>query len=149
METIKLIFDLEVEDGFPPISAEALHARPAQAGGFIVDNTPFFVEGIAAGDRVAAVPIEGVEQKYRFVEVLEASSNKAISIIFLNPHVVDVVRDELRLRGCYTEYGRFGKSDDVELLAVSVPESCDYESLRDYLTQLVEREQLSVAELAV
>jgi hypothetical protein len=150
MGNTKVIFDLEVnEEGFPPISSEALHATPSEEGGFVIDNTPFFVQGIAAGDRVAATPIPGAGAKYRFARVLASSSNKAISIIFLDPEIKQSVLEDLKSRGCYCEYGEFHKPGELDMLAVSVPESCDYDAVFEYLRALEEAEQLSFAELAV
>ena len=66
--------------------------------------------------------------------------------IFLSPDIKDVVFQELKHRGCYCEYGEFG---ELKMLAVSIPETCDYEELYSYLMKHEEDEQLSIAELAV
>lgn len=150
MDPIKIVFDLHTDDdGFPPIGAESLHAKADERGGFILDNTPFFVEGVAAGDRVEAVPMPGATGRYRFIRVLEPSPNKAMSIIFLSENTKETVFQELKRRGCYCEYGEFHKRGELEMLAVSVPETSDYESIRTYLSDLEENEELSFAELAV
>jgi len=51
-QNVKIEFPLEVEDGFPPIRVELLHARPVNADQFQVLNSPFFVENVAYGDLV-------------------------------------------------------------------------------------------------
>ena len=84
-----------------------------------------------------------------FDRVLEASSNKAISIIFLDPDVKDAVYQELKGRGCDCEYGEFGKDASLAMLAVSVPETCDYGSLSRWLGVHEAAGRLSYAELAV
>lgn len=148
-EFVKVVFPLEIdEDGFPPIASEALNAR-RESNGFALENTPFFVTGIALGDRVDGTPVQGLSDKFIFSRVIESSTSKAISIIFLDPEVKEIVYQELKRRGCYCEYGEFGKADELQMLAVSVPDSCDYESVARYLAEHEADGRLSYAELAV
>lgn len=148
-EFVKIVFPLEVdEDGFPPIASEGLNAR-RESRGFVLENTPFFATGIALGDRVQGTPIHGVSDKFIFSEVIEPSTSKAISIIFLDSDVKELVYQDLRRRGCYCEYGEFGQGDKLQMLAVSVPENCDYESIARFLAQHEASNRLSYAELAV
>ena len=46
---IKLIFDLEVTDDWPPVSAESLWLEDSETG-YQVKNIPFFLEDIAYND---------------------------------------------------------------------------------------------------
>ncbi|WP_052556625.1 DUF4265 domain-containing protein [Enhygromyxa salina] len=143
----KIIFDLEPdEDGYPPIGSEGLNAIGLDDGTFILDNTPFFVTEVALGDRVVAEQIPDSEGRFAFSHVLEPSSEKAISIIFLADHLGEEIFQNLRARGCYCEYGEFGS---LKMLAVSVPEACDYRDLRKYLMYHRKKKHLSFAELAV
>jgi len=146
-EHVKIVFPLDVdEDGFPPIGSEALNAQRGTLG-FILENTPFFVTGIALGDIVEAKPTPS--GKYDFVQVIQASTNKALSIIFIDTTAKDAVCEELRRRGCFCEWGEFGKDGSLQILAVSVPDSCPYESVVAYLDRLEQDDRLSYAELAV
>jgi hypothetical protein len=146
-EYVKIVFPLEVDDdGFPPIGAETLNARVSETEGFVIENTPFFVTDVALGDRVDGQAIPGAGHKYSFTRVLESSSAKALSIIFLEQSIKENTYQELKGKGCYCEYGRFG---ELEMLAVSVPESCDYSRVFEYLSECEERDLLSFAELAV
>jgi hypothetical protein len=149
MDFVKIVFRLPVEeDGFPPIASEALNAR-RDAEGFVLENTPFFATGVSLGDRVEGTPDQGVSDRFTFSQVIESSTNRAISIIFLDSGVKENVYQELKLRGCYCEYGEFGKDGQLQMLAVSVPESCDYESVARYLSEHEAGGRLSYAELAV
>lgn len=75
VEFVKIVFPLLVDDdGFPPISSESLNARKTKSGS-IIENTPFFVTGIALGDCVQGKPIPGQPDKFVFDGVLEASEN--------------------------------------------------------------------------
>ncbi len=148
-EFVKIVFPLEIDDdGFPPIASESLNAR-AEEDGFILDNTPFFVTGIGLGDLVHAHPIPNQPGTFMFANVLRSSAAKSISIIFLAHDIVEDVLQTLKARGCICEYGDFGAREPLRMLAVSVPASCDYKAIAEYLAELEERELLSYSELAL
>ena len=142
--TVKIRFVLDVDDGFPPVGAETMHASAApQADVYVVDNTPFFALGVALGDHVAARPAsDGVLE---FESVIRESGAKAISIIHMEDGHVDV-RAELTRKGCYCETGRFGT---MAMLAVSVPPECSYAPIRDFLAELEDEGAISYSELAL
>ena len=146
---VKIVFPLEIiEDGFPPISLESLNAR-RDAAGFVLDNTPFFATGVALGDRIDVEPIRGKADHYTFKQVAVSSTNKALSIILLEAGVKESVYQQLRQRGCYCEYGEFGQGGTLQMLAVSVPDDCDYEAVTQFLDEVEAQGRLSYAELAV
>jgi hypothetical protein len=146
---VKITFPLDVdEDGYPPVASETLNARLVEDG-FILENTPFFATGVALGDCVEAQPIHGAEPRYLFSGIVRSSTSKSLSIIFLDPAVRDSVYQHLKQLGCYCEYGEFGPSKDLKMLAVSVPDSCDYDALASYLYEHENKHSLSFAELAV
>ena len=148
-EIVKIVFPLCVdEDGFPPISSESMHAQP-DGHCFVIENTPFFVMGVALGDRVYATPMSDQRNCYTFDTVALASGHKAVSVILLNSGIRNAVYQELKKRGCYCEYGEFGRGGILQMLAVSVPVDCEYEGIARYLAELEEQDQLSYAELAV
>ena len=50
---VKVVFDLpRDEDGWPPAATESLWAIPVTPDTARLDNTPFFVRGVAAGDLI-------------------------------------------------------------------------------------------------
>ena len=54
----KVYFQLEMdEDGYPPFDVESLWVSTIDKGVGIIDSIPFFVKGIALGDRVAFVEV--------------------------------------------------------------------------------------------
>jgi hypothetical protein len=78
---VKVKFDLEIiEEGYPPISAEYLNGLLQNDGVVRLENTPFFVEGVALGDLVSCT---GRPPNLVFDFVLKESDNKSISIIFI------------------------------------------------------------------
>lgn len=148
-EFVKIVFPLEVdEDGFPPIASESLNARAVE-GGFILDNTPFFATGVGFGDVIEALPIPNQPGAFLFTNVVRSSGNKSISVIFLDHETVENVFQALKGYGAVCEYGEFGVREKLQMLAVSVPASCDYSSIAEYLAALEVRELLSYSELAL
>lgn len=79
-DLVHVIFELDVEDGWPPVSAERMWARDLGNDRYRLDNVPWFVRGIAEGDVVRALPEAG-EGWPVFVERLEWSGNLTIRVI--------------------------------------------------------------------
>ena len=143
----KVFFRLDVnEDGYPPVGIESLNAKKLSDGTFQLDNTPFFVEGIALGDIVSADLIPDSDERYWFDEVLAQSDNQSLSIILIDNNSSDEVALKLKALGCYCEYGEFG---NLKMLAVSVLSGCNYNEIFEYLEKLEDAETLSFAELAI
>lgn len=56
-DLVRIRFALDRDaDGWPPAESEGLWAEPIDGGGFRLDNTPWFVRGVAADDVVDAEP---------------------------------------------------------------------------------------------
>ena len=143
---IKVVFHLEQdEDGYPPIAVEMLNARTLENGTFQIQNAPFFTENISYNDIVKASPTD-VSEQYRFDEVVEQSGFTSLSIIILDSSMDTFLMDLLRGLDCVIEYGEFGV---YRVLAVAVPDTTDYASLREQLQSIEDRELISFAELAV
>jgi hypothetical protein len=52
-QSVKVIFELpQDEDGWPPAGSEGLWAVPVTPDVVRLDNTPFFVRGVATGDLI-------------------------------------------------------------------------------------------------
>lgn len=78
-EFVKIQFALEADaDGWPPAGSEGLWAIPLGDNRFRIDNTPWFVPGIAAGDVVRA---EERDSQWWFTERLESSGNCTVRVI--------------------------------------------------------------------
>jgi hypothetical protein len=143
---VKIAFPLEVdEDGFPPIKVELLNATQLSQRTFRIENAPFFTPNISFGDVVGA-EASGPNSQLQFTTVLDPSEFTSISVILLDPAMDTFLMDLLRGLGCVLEYGEF---DVYRVLAVAVPASTDYASLRAQLTSLEADSKLSFAELAV
>jgi hypothetical protein len=140
--TKKIDFELEVIDGFPPISIERLNAKPWGDKYFEIQNTPFFVPETAYGDIVAVA--QSGEGRLVFDGCVKPSTYKAISIIILDAEMDRQLMDDLRGRDCVVEYGEFGV---YRVLAVGVPSSSDYVAIRALLDGHKAKGKISFAEL--
>lgn len=142
----KIIFFLPIDqDGFPPISVELINATQIKEGVFKLDNTPFFTSDISFNDIVTASPTEHINQ-FEFIEVIEQSSFVALSIIIMDKSMDSFLMDFFRGLDCVIEYGEFGV---YRVLAVAVPKSVDYGSVRESLQSLENQELISFSELAL
>jgi hypothetical protein len=141
---VRVRFDIDVEDGFPSVSSELIHGDIVGNGLIKLDNTPFFVEGIALGDIVFCE--HHADELFEFKYIVEESGNKAISIIFIDVSVEERVYQKIKLMGHYCEYGEF---PEYSMLAVSVKKSHDLDGLISYLSDLEGSGKISYAELCL
>ena len=51
----KLFFNLEVIDGYPPVSMESVWAEVTEEGHFKINNIPFYSKEISFGDIVSVI----------------------------------------------------------------------------------------------
>ncbi|MEZ0580620.1 DUF4265 domain-containing protein [Nocardioides sp. MH1] len=79
-DLVKIRFDLDQDDsGWPPAESEGLWAATVEPNTFRIDNTPWFVRGVAADDLVEATPDRtGI---LRFVRVLERGGRVVVRVI--------------------------------------------------------------------
>lgn len=142
----KIVFTLERdEDGYPPISIEMLNAVPLEGGLFQIENAPFFVRDISFHDVVRASSTTAQGQ-FRFEGVIRPSSFTSLSIIILDASMDVFLMDLLRGLQCVIEYGEFGA---YRILAVAVPSTTDYDTLRVQPQSLEDKKLISFSELAV
>ena len=141
---MRVKFDLDVEDGYPPISSELIHGEEMSNLHVKIANTPFFVEGVALGDIVLCKPYS--DGLLEFVSLVEESGNRAISIIFIDLAAAETVYQEIKSMGHYCEYGEFPQ---YAMLAVSVDKGASLSPLVSYLSELEHGGKISYAELCV
>jgi Domain of unknown function (DUF4265) len=143
---VKIAIHLERnEDGFPPLSIELLNADQVSGDTFRIRNAPFFAPNVAYQDLVRARP-STVAGQFDLIDLVESSPFTCISIILLDATMDQFMMDLLRGMDCVIEYGEFGV---YRVLAVAVPPSAAYTSLRATLDDLEARELISYAELCV
>lgn len=92
-----------------------------------IDNIPFFAKNIAAGDIVS---VENDEGQLYFDELIQASGNSVVRIVFFNENNIPQVTKELERMGCNWEGSHLTK-----LISVDIPKDISYEKLRSYLVK--------------
>lgn len=143
-DEVRVRFDLEVdEEGFPPISAEFLIGKLKSENTAVLDNTPFFVLGVALGDTVRCT---GSPPDMKFEALVEESGYKAISVIFVDNSYDDELYQLLKAAGCYVEYGEF---PEYNMIAAAIPPKANYDGVRDLLEAAENDGKISFAELCV
>jgi hypothetical protein len=129
---VKILLEFENEEG--SIEFESLWALP-EGDGFKLDNIPFYVQGYAWGDVVAATPDE--DGLLRVRGLIQPSGHSTVRLWFRDPGDVPAVRQTLRAMNCGSELDR------SRLVAVDVPATVDYGMVREYLD---EKESVGVFE---
>lgn len=121
---VKVLFELKNEDGSNEV--ESVWAVPVQTG-YQIDNIPFYAKEVACNDIVNAEPDE--DGLLRFTGLVTASGHSTIRLWFASETHVMQERETLRTMGCSSEL------DLPRLVAVDIPPSVPYESIRAYLDQ--------------
>lgn len=131
MNYVKVIFKLNIEDDWPPVSFETLNCIKISGTEAVVSNTPFFAESVANGDTIEVS--ESSDGEIYFEKVTKFSGSSAISIIIIQPSIKDGLIGYLEEIGCTVESGDI---QGYQMLAVEVPPSVSMEPLGFYLNAL-------------
>jgi Domain of unknown function (DUF4265) len=131
---VKILFRMERDArGWPPVDVEGIWATRASEGGFIVDNTPFYARGIALGDVVAAVEVDG---ELYFSKILAEGGHGTIRILLKNQAQLEEVSRRVEGFGCEIEYA------PPRLIAVDVVPGAAVDELLGYLASEQEASRL-------
>ena len=111
MRRNKIYFQLEIdEDGYPPFDVESLWVSTIDKGIGIIDNIPFFVKGIAIGDRVA------FDDDFNFVAVEVPANNTTIRVYCPSWEKEVDIKNILKEENCSWELSHL-----PSLIAINVP----------------------------
>jgi hypothetical protein len=133
---IKVHFQLEPIDGYPPAAVESLWATEIEEG-FRLENIPFYVNSVAFGD-VVRVRVDESKNLF-FEEVLVMSGNGTLHVFVSDSNQVQELRDELKLMGCDSERNK-------RHVAVDVPAHVNYAPIRAFLDKKEGDGELTYAE---
>lgn len=75
-----MVFELDNEDGWPPVGTERVWAFSRGRDRYVIDNVPWFVRDLAVGDVVRAVSPDSHSHPV-FQEVLRRSDHVTIRVI--------------------------------------------------------------------
>ena len=128
----KVRFALDVDDEWPPVATESVWCLRSGSL-YELNNAPFFIQGLAFGDKFLAEP-DPVNGCVFDFEVVEASGNSLVWV--LNNDDLDFTKskEELSALGCRVEgFPQFN------LFAVDVPASVDAAAISSLVDQMEQR----------
>ncbi|MEU6713633.1 DUF4265 domain-containing protein [Nonomuraea sp. NPDC046802] len=132
VDWVRVVFDLEPEDGWPPARIERLWAIRVGDDRARLDNIPFFARGFALGDVVAVAPDE--DGVLWVKQAVEYSGNCTIRII----PAEGGRRVEVR-QAVLDAFAPFGvKGEGIEqfgLIALDVPSAADIPAVKRFVIQ--------------
>lgn len=125
----KVAFALEIEDGWPPAAVEHVWCEKTDSI-YQLKNAPFFIRGLALGDKFSAEP-DAVNGCIFAFTVKEPSGHSLVWIIEQNALELEMVDQELLLLGCSIE-----GFPAYKLHAVDVPASVEHEAVNAVMDKL-------------
>ncbi|MFH8756282.1 DUF4265 domain-containing protein [Streptomyces atroolivaceus] len=128
---LKVHFRMEVdEDGWPPASIESLWAVKLGNGTVRLDNTPWFVRGVASGD-IIRVEVEDDGVLYAR-ETIQPSQNCTIRLIVLKDEGSAAARQTVL--ETFHRLGTTGEGiERFRMVALDVPPEADLPEIRKLL----------------
>ena len=125
---VKAFVDLEQdESGYPPVARESLWVSPVEGDVYTIENVPFFIRGLALGDRVL---VGHEDAGMRITSIVAESGHGTVRILFSDAASVQATRDELKLLGCSSELSHLPR-----LVAVDIPPDADRQKVQKYLDE--------------
>ena len=134
MDLAKIL--LEYEDG-DDMTLESVWATPVGEH-YRIENIPFYATSVAYGD---VVSVEDREGELFFDDLIEASGHSVIQIIFFDKKDVEQVTQDLVNLGCDWEGSHIST-----YIAVDVPSTVSYQTVRAYLDQRASEKVLGFKE---
>ncbi|MFD9684739.1 DUF4265 domain-containing protein [Kitasatospora sp. NPDC059146] len=128
---VKVHFRMEVdEDGWPPASVESLWAVDLGDGTVRLDNTPWFVRGVASGD-VIRVSVDDDGLRWA-TETVHASENCTIRLIVLEGGGSAAARQTVL--ETFHQFGATGEGiEQFRMVALKIPPEADIQRIRTLL----------------
>lgn len=131
---VHIVFPLKKdENDYPPARSERLWAKKVDDNLFEIDNTPFFVTGLACGDKVSTEEKDGV---LYYQDTKEYSGNSTLRVVAHElegretEELIKELREELEKLGCDTELSHI-----PNLIAVNVPKDISLKKIINYLAE--------------
>lgn len=122
----KVIFKLDVEDGYPPVGYESVWAIEKE-GLYTIENIPFFARDVTIDDVVSVIEVDG-ELFYGLTVV--PAQNSLIRVIYYTGTDPFDISDRLSLLGCDTEI-----DSNRHIIAVNIPITTPLANVCDFLRE--------------
>jgi hypothetical protein len=122
----KILFALEIEDEWPPVSTEGVWCE-AKGNGYRLVNAPFFIKGLAYGD-VFEATIDPVNEHVFEFKVIEESGHSLVWV--LNNSNLDITsfKNSLLALGCNIE-----GFEQFRMYSIDVPPSVDTNEINELI----------------
>ncbi|UVK82391.1 DUF4265 domain-containing protein [Pseudomonas sichuanensis] len=132
----KLIFKLVPdEDGYPPVSTEAIWGERVGVNQYKVDNVPYYVYGVSKGD---VVKVENINGEYVVSEVVIQGGHSTLRVY------VEEKRRKLEVVQAIAERGGVcSVSSEFSLFPVDIPPEVDFRTIDEYLNSIADDEFIS------
>lgn len=134
---LNLLFDLKVEDDWPPVAVEGLPCTEIP-GGYRVETAPLFVKNLSAGDEIS-VSRSPAGHVCEWSHLRKSDRTTIWLLRIAKPGDVGTALDELRRMNCNTaqlpEYGSY---------AIDVPGTCSISDVDAVLARL-DQSQIAIA----
>jgi Domain of unknown function (DUF4265) len=127
---VKVVFHLDRDDDdWPPAGTESLWAEVTDEPEVVrLVNTPFFVRGVAWGDRVR-VRRDDEDSSWKYESLVQESGHSTVRILLSDEGYVSEIHAKLAESGCDWE----GIPAFPNLIAVNIPPELPYGPLRAWL----------------
>ena len=132
----KLFLNLEVIDGYPPVSMESIWAEETEEGYLKINNIPFYSKEISLGDIVSGIQME--ENYLLYDKTIIHSKNSTLRIVFFNENqkFKDKILAKLINLGCESE------TFNANFHAINIPIQVDIEEIYNFFDEFVETNDL-------
>jgi hypothetical protein len=131
-----VVFELAVEDGWPPVASERLWAFHLGDDRYRIDNVPWFVRDLAVGDVVRA-RLPDADSHPVFVEVVERSDHVTIRLVCFRRGPLE--GDLARALEPFTALGVYGEgASQYGMLALDIGPTAPLPAVVSTLRQGVE-----------
>lgn len=124
------------EDGYPPAQVETVWAVPFSEGTYVLENVPFFAQGVSLGDMISTT--EDSDGRRWFNGVVKPSDHSTVRVsVFRESSDPRPLEERVAaLRHRFTELGCTTELSHVSgLFAVDVPAAVDYDRVGDLLEE--------------
>ncbi|NML35507.1 DUF4265 domain-containing protein [Paraburkholderia antibiotica] len=119
----KILFKLDVVEGYPPVSMESVWSEPVASDLFKVRNIPFYTKDVSLDDEVA-VDV-GKDGELLFKEVVRPSDNSTLRVVVFDEGVnkIEAIQETLVRLGCAWE------GMGTRLFSVNVPRAINLDDV--------------------
>lgn len=124
------MFELEIDDGWPPVGVEALWCEEDN-GLYTLKNAPFFVKGLSVGD--VFLPRFSNERKVLSWEIVTESKNSIMWVMINNGFDINSELTLLKSIGC-----NIAELKQLSYVSIEIPESVNFEKIKEIFSRLNE-----------